>query len=528
MTRLTSATALGLILTVSPALADATPQSVWERLSGYYTNLGMTVETSAIEDNGATLTVRGLKMSQQLPEDDQVVFSMGDMVFSDNGDGSVTVDMADESTLDVTFTAPDESSIHPGEEDSAEAMPADGVDAKTERVAMHMTMRNPGETITVREDGEALIYDYNFPTTEITIDKIAPVEGDGQVLENPAVVTVTDTKGGQTMLSSEEQTKITQNATMAEIKVAFDVQNDEDQSKAIGEVLVEGLEFSGEMDMPGKFDMGKDMGAAVKAGMAASGKMKAANMAVKMDAEGEGEDGAMQKFALDSKTADMTVDFNLNADQVRYAVAAGTVSVEATLPDLPVPVGYGANGISAEIAMPITAKPEAQPFRFAYKLEGVELNDSVWAMFDPTAALPREPASLNVDIDGAAKVEMDLFDPAIAESIEAPFTVESIKINHADLSAIGAVLTVTGDLAAPQGGDLAEQPVGAIHARVAGLQGALDKLVAAGIIPQEQAMAPMMMLGMFAKPVEGETDVMASDIEFKENGQILANGQRVK
>ena len=59
-------------------------------------------------------------------------------------------------------------------------------------------------------------------------------------------------------------------------------------------------------------------------------------------------------------------------------------------------------------------------------------------------------------------------------------------------------------------------------------QAVKDKLVAMGLVPQEQMMGMRMMMAMFAKPAEGNPDQLNSEIEFREGGQIFANGQQVK
>ena len=60
-----------------------------------------------------------------------------------------------------------------------------------------------------------------------------------------------------------------------------------------------------------------------------------------------------------------------------------------------------------------------------------------------------------------------------------------------------------------------------------GGNGLLDTLVGLGLLPEEQAMGARMMLGLFARPGDGP-DTLVSTIEVKEDGSVLANGQRVR
>jgi hypothetical protein len=69
------------------------------------------------------------------------------------------------------------------------------------------------------------------------------------------------------------------------------------------------------------------------------------------------------------------------------------------------------------------------------------------------------------------------------------------------------------------------KPVGAVDLSLTGGNRLIDTLVAMGVVPEDQAGFARMMLGLYAVP-SGE-DALTSKIEFKEDGGIYANGQRV-
>ena len=60
------------------------------------------------------------------------------------------------------------------------------------------------------------------------------------------------------------------------------------------------------------------------------------------------------------------------------------------------------------------------------------------------------------------------------------------------------------------------------------MNGLLDKLGAAGLVPAEQMMGVKMMLQMFAKADPQNPELLTTELEFNEQGQIFANGQQVK
>jgi hypothetical protein len=71
------------------------------------------------------------------------------------------------------------------------------------------------------------------------------------------------------------------------------------------------------------------------------------------------------------------------------------------------------------------------------------------------------------------------------------------------------------------------KPVGSISFTLDGANALIDKLVSMGLIPADQAMMPRMMMGMITVPNDGP-DSLKSTIDLTADGQVLANGQRIK
>jgi hypothetical protein len=99
------------------------------------------------------------------------------------------------------------------------------------------------------------------------------------------------------------------------------------------------------------------------------------------------------------------------------------------------------------------------------------------------------------------------------------------------LAAVGAELTgegsVTFDYEQPSPLGAGPRPVGRVSLTLNGGNALLDNLVQIGLIPQEQALGFRMMLGLFARPVEG-ADTLSSTIEMTPEGGLFANGQRLQ
>jgi hypothetical protein len=99
----------------------------------------------------------------------------------------------------------------------------------------------------------------------------------------------------------------------------------------------------------------------------------------------------------------------------------------------------------------------------------------------------------------------------------------TVRFAGAALTGAGAFTFDNSDLTTFDG---VPAPTGKIDLTLSGGNGLLDKLVAMGLIPQDQAMGARMMMAMFAKPGEGQ-DVLNSTLEFRDKG-FFANGQRLK
>ncbi len=148
-------------------------------------------------------------------------------------------------------------------------------------------------------------------------------------------------------------------------------------------------------------------------------------------------------------------------------------------------------------------------------------------MVDPMEQLPRDPATLILDVTGTAKMLVDLIDEEFADA-EAPGEVESVDINELQVTIAGAELTGEGAFTFDNA-DMSmgyPKPLGAVDLALKGGNALLDKLVAMGLVPEEQAMGGRMMLGMFTVPA-GD-DELTSKIEFRDDGGLYANGQRLQ
>ncbi len=202
---------------------------------------------------------------------------------------------------------------------------------------------------------------------------------------------------------------------------------------------------------------------------------------------------------------------------------------------LPFPVQFASQKLGFEMTTPVSKGDEPQDFAGSFTLSEFTMSEAIWAMFDPAQQLPRDPATVDIDLTGKARLLFDLLDPEQAEALEdmeeAPAELNALTLNRLTVRLAGAELTGEGDFTFDNSDlesfDGLPAPLGALDLQLVGGNGLLDKLVAMGLIPQDQASGVRMMMGLFARPGDGE-DTLVSRIEVNEEGHVLANGQRLK
>lgn len=516
--RLTSS-ALALAAMTAPALADVTSEQVWQSWVDYYQSLGYSVTEGKRDKAGDTLTLSDVAISGGMPES-QVSFSIPQVTLSDSGDGKVRTVFADQIT---------------GE--------AHGTDPEGQSYSLPFTVDMPGNVIVTSGAPEDMTHDFDYPAMDFTLTTIK--SGDKET-PLPIKVGVADSTGTFHIVAGSPA-KYDYAMKSGRITFSGDV-TAEESDKVKFEGSIDGAETTGEMAVPGGAKIEEDMNAALKAGLAMNGVLKAGALVASFDFAGTDEEGQATSGAGKYDGKGFELSYALSQDGMSYQAGSDAGSFELTSSDLAFPINYAIESGSFDMQLPVMQSDEAQPFKFAYSLAGLTLGDAIWNLFDAEGQLPRDPASLDLDVTGTMKVLKDIFDPAAmappaeepaadgeadgtgdmeADAAPQPFEPLEVAINQFALNALGAKVNAEGALQAPEGGDMTA-PVGEIHATYEGVNALIDKLGAMGLIPEDQLMGVRMMMAMFAKPVAEGEDKLETRLEFKEGGSIFANGQQIK
>ena len=493
--------AILLISSVQMVNAQVTAQDVWSDWKDYMAGYGYEI-TGTESLSGNTLTVSGLTMSVDMPENEgNVTVDMKTLVFVGNSDGTVDVNMSSVMPMRIT-----------------------GADNGDEfEVVVNYTQS--GNSLVVSGSPKDLSYNYTAAQVGLTLASVM-VEGDtlpdsvaraSMTLTN--VISSTQMKIGELRDYSQRMS-----ADSLTYDLAFDDPESDDGGSFQGGIV--GLSFQGGGKVP--LDMSTaDLPAMLAAGFAFDGIFDYKSGNSNINGTGDGE-----QFGLISTSQGGSFKIAMDADRITYDVGQNGTSISVTTNQLPFPVDVSMAETRVLINAPVAKSDEEQDFSFIFKLRDFTVSEMIWGMLDPGAILPRDPATIVVDLSGKIKVLVDYMDPDIAEKMpDAPAELGALTINELLVSAAGAKLSGTGDFTFDNS-DLATfdgipAPTGAANLELAGANGLMDKLIQMGLMAESDAMGARMMMGMLAVPGDGE-DTLKSKIEINGEGQIMANGQRIK
>lgn len=488
--------ALSTLLASTAVLADVTAEEVWQGWADYYTAFGYEMAVGSQSKDGGTLALTDVVFTSTLP-DGTATFTLPEIQLAEQGDGTVEVTMSEKMLLDIATTTP--------AEDGAEA----------EVVTMAMALRQTDMTTRVSGTPDNMAYDISAPELVLEMDEVVT---NGEAVPMKLRLALADSSGtygvtkaaGQAIKSAFNTAKLdfTVSAADPDTGQTFNMSGDMADLVMLGDiVLPEGLDMN---DMAGAMNLGMKMAGSFSYG--------AGNYAV--DFHSLDGPGSITTSADSGNFA-----FAMSKEGMSYGAGGTNTQFAMTAPDIPFPVNASIDETVVNFAIPVAKTDAPAPFAMAVKLVGLKVSDEVWGMFDPTAQLPRDPATLIVDLAGSAQLTMDLFDPAMAESQVPPGEINTLDVKELQVTVAGTELTGAGAMTFDNSMGM-PKPLGSIDLKLAGANALMDKLVAMGMMPEDQVMGARMMMGLFAVPT-GDDEV-TSKIEFKEDGGVYANGQRLQ
>lgn len=511
---ITRTSALALICAAGPAFADVTPQDVWDDMVKSYGAFGIEVD-GQISEEGATLTAEDIVFRVTIPEDitdedETATFELTSTgwQFVDNGDGTVSIVLPETTPIGMR-----------------------GTDKTGEAFNISMELTGENQEYLVSGDPDNMTTEYS--ADRLTV-KVIEAMAEGEAVPGIDVVYNMHDVATKTVSTVGEMREIEYESSVASTDYTMDMvlpeQQKEDGSgpvegsggmmKASGKYGATAMSASGSMPVDG---FTQDFSKTISSGT--NGSLTATLADVSQTTEVM-ESGQPLEYTTAYESAEM--EARIGEDGLHYGGTGTGMRIDVTAAQIPFPINFAAETFGFDALVPLLQSEEEQDYELGLELRDLTINDEIWSIFDPQAQLPRDPATVSVNVSGALTLMQNLVESF--ESDTPPGLLNSLSLNALDISLAGASLTgeggVTFDNEDMQTYPGFPKPVGEASFELQGGDTLLDTLVAMGLVPEAQAMQGRMMVGAFAE--QAGDDTLTSKLEFTEDGQVLANGQRVR
>ncbi len=490
------AVSVAVLLSGTSAFAQVTAQQVWDDWKanfGIYGDQGVTVESEETVDGVLTVTNLTLDLSGEGSEGSLTVPWI---TFTEVGDGTVSIETAEESPIELSFT---------------------NEDGTTGSVSL--ALRQSELALVASGTPEAMTYDLS--ATRYGIDLISVVDNGAEI---PATASFAlNEVGGTYTVATADMRALSYAVTAGSMDVVVDATNPDDGTafKMTGRVK----DIGTNVDMVVPLPANTTPETILMDGLATTGSYSFGGSSFDFTVT----DPSMGDTTGNAAARDGAVEFAVSADSLGYSSSATAIAVNLNSAMMPIPVTISLAEYGIDFLMPMSKSDEPQDFGVGLNLTDLSLNEEIWGMIDMGAVLPHDPATIILDLTGTAKLLFDLTDPAQAEAMAAapaPGEINSVNLNSLLVKMLGAEVSGTGAFTFDNSDMMTipgmPRPEGKIDIAASGLNGLMGKLVQMGLVPQDQATMGQMMLGMFS--VATGDDQLTSTIEVT-NGKILANGQ---
>lgn len=482
------------IVAAGAAQADVTAADVWADWQAQMlvdSNSDLTVGSENMA--GGVLTVSDIVFSQ----DDGTVateMQMGDLVFEERGDGTVSITMDESYPLVVTT-----------EDD----------------VIVTVDVTQIGVDLIVSGDPDTMRYDLTADSYGFALRDV--VSGD-ITFTGDVSATLNDLTGGYTTAQTDSQRMTAFAMDVGSFDILVDVVIPDGEGSINVDGKITDLTLEGDVSMPDAMTLDNSdsmlvEGFSVDAGYSYNGAIYNFDI----DAEGDRTAGAVS-------TSQGSLQLVADTDRIAYDAQTDDLQVSLSTSELPFPVDMALAQYALGFEMPLSERDEPGLFRLGLDLVDLTISEAIWSMFDPGAALPRDAATIQIDLAGTATPTTDLTMLDDEMPMGSPILLNTLDLNALRIAAMGALVTGTGSFVVDnddmQTFDGMPRPEGDVTLQIDGLNGLMDRLVETGLVPQDQIMGGRMMLGMFARSV-GD-DQLETRVEINPEGHVIVNGQRMR
>ena len=496
------AATLVLIFGAGAAQAQLAAETVWQAWQGWYATGGATVTDDGSSRDGATLTLNNVTVTTQADDETSVAMAIGDIAFTEEGDGTVSVQLPDSYALVLT-----------GDRDQRAVA----------------EIRHPGMRISVSETATGLMHNQTTPELVIELTEISGTDAPDDLELSITAQSVTSSWDIPNEPSGPTSTDFAAAALRAVI-------SGHDGSEGVDlDYAATGLQlrFAGTaLDQFMAVMEGADIGDALAAGMAIEFGFAYDTLRYRLEVDDFGDEMGFAGTGMDGDSR-----FVLNAQELSLHTSSRNGEITVRGEDLPGPeLTLRAAQLAYGLALPVSGSDAPQAVSLLLRLVDGVLPEDLWMMADPSGQLPRGPVTAVIDMAGQLLLPADLFSMEtmfgymMGGPLEAAMPV-SLELRELTIKGVGAELSGSGSFTFDADDldtfDGVPRPTGALNLALKGGNALLDTLVAIGLVPEDDAMGARMVLALFARPGEGP-DELVSTIEMRDDGAVFANGMRLQ
>lgn len=489
---------------ICSAQAQVTPEDVWQNWQQMSASYGQAITSTSATRDGDTLRVAGAAILMDDGKGGKVDAQFGEINFRDLGDGTVEVTMAE--TYPIAMTV----------------VPADTAEKPAN---LSVVVTQPGLKMIVGGSATDTSYALTAPTVNMKVDE-AP-GSDTSTADMLADITLTEIIGNYLVSGATETKTIDSTFSAKSMDMAITAKDTTEPFDMTLNASVADLLGKTKGTFLGVAAMA-NVTEALKGGLNAEGGFSYGKTTFTMNVT-----EAKGPTSITGSADSGNVSFGFDKARLAYGVGGKGMALTLSSPDLPFPevkVSYAEAAFN--LLMPVSKSDVPEDFALSTRLVDFAISDDIWAMFDPAGSLPHDPATLIIDTKGKARLTVDITDDAQTAALgaTAPGELHVLELTELKAKIAGAELTGSGSATFDNADTTTfggfPVPTGKVELKLVGANILLDKLIAMGLVTQEQAMGFRFGASMFTTVGEGE-DTLTSTIEFKDKG-IYANGQRLQ
>ncbi|OIQ71388.1 high-affinity branched-chain amino acid transport ATP-binding protein LivF [mine drainage metagenome] len=372
----------GLLLGTS-VQAAVTSDQLWTKWQSYASAHGATITAGSKQTVGDTTTLKDVTTTFALKNanaDVSMKAAIAEIDLRDLGDGTVKITSTSTINIDESITS-----------------------AKGETTDISLKATQDGGSIIASGSEDDITYTSAANEVAVALDGLT-VKGEDIPVDG--TVTLSGLNAKQEMKTAADQSvTMTQEGTVDSIALVAkgkDTGNKGASFEATGSFAKVAYSGSGTVPVTQATD---DFAAMLVAGFTSNGKLTTGPSSFSANFKQDDKASAMTSS---SDSTELTV--SMDKSHLQYGVDSKGIALNIKDDKLPVPsIDLKLAESAFNLTMPIAKSDTPQDLALMTKLDGLSVNDEVWAMIDPTKALPRDPATLIVDLSGKGNWLFDLF-----------------------------------------------------------------------------------------------------------------------